>query len=90
LVPLGSVENSTRKVVHVFAVEVDFDLNRPVLSNFFEIEWPPNSGKMQQFPEVDKFGYYSLAEARQKLTPYQVPMVDRLLSIQQSEGSGTF
>ena len=49
-----------------------------IRSNLFEIEWPPRSGKMRQFPEVDRAGWFGLDEARRKLIPAQAEFIDRL------------
>jgi predicted NUDIX family NTP pyrophosphohydrolase len=50
-------------------------------SNTFEMEWPPGSGRLQSFPEVDRARYFPLEEARRKLKERQVPLLDRLESI---------
>ena len=75
LVPLGIVMQSRAKVVHAFAVEGDVD---PVTirSNEFEIEWPPRSGRMQAFPEVDRAGWFTLDEARAKIVAGQRAILD--------------
>ena len=49
-----------------------------IVSNTFELEWPPRSGRMQSFPEVDRAGWFGLDEAREKLNPAQAAFVDRL------------
>ena len=49
----------------------------------FTLEWPPRSGRLQEFPEVDRAGWHTLAEARLKLVPAQAELVDRLESILQ-------
>ena len=77
LVPLGIVMQSRAKVVHAFAVEGDVD---PVTirSNEFEIEWPPRSGRMQAFPEVDRAGWFTLDEARARIVAGQRAILDAL------------
>ena len=60
-----------------FAVAGDIDAES-ITSNTFEIEWPPRSGRRQSFPEVDRAGWFTLAEARAKLIAAQVPLLDRL------------
>jgi predicted NUDIX family NTP pyrophosphohydrolase len=52
-----------------------------VTSNTFELEWPPRSGRMQSFPEVDRASWADPAEARRKLLPSLVPFLDRLLEL---------
>ena len=76
-VPLNPVRQKSGKTVHAFAVAADFDLT-DCRSNFFEIEWPPRSGKRKRFPEVDQVGYFDLATARQKILPYQQPFITEL------------
>ncbi|HET8876325.1 MAG TPA: NUDIX domain-containing protein [Casimicrobiaceae bacterium] len=80
LVPLGIVTQSRAKVVHAFAVEGDVD---PVTirSNAFEIEWPPRSGHMQAFPEVDRAAWFTLDEARAKIVAGQRAILDALAVI---------
>jgi predicted NUDIX family NTP pyrophosphohydrolase len=75
--PLGEVRQKSGKRVSAWTFEGDFD---PALlaSNLFEMEWPPRSGKLRQFPEVDRIGWFDLDAARIKLLPAQVPFVDRL------------
>jgi predicted NUDIX family NTP pyrophosphohydrolase len=75
--PLGEVRLRSRKRVIGWALEGDFD---PALlvSNAFEMEWPPKSGRMATFPEVDRCGWFDLCAARRKLLPRQVPLLDAL------------
>jgi predicted NUDIX family NTP pyrophosphohydrolase len=74
---LGEVRQSGGKVVHVWAVEGEFDPAVSV-SNTFEIEWPPRSGRRQAFPEVDRVEWFDLATARTKLVSAQAAFLDRL------------
>lgn len=74
---LGSLRQSSRKVVHAWAVEGDGDPKR-IMSNTFEMEWPPGSGKYTHFPEVDRAEWFSAAAAREKLHAGQVGFIDRL------------
>ena len=62
-----------------WAVEGDFDVDT-LKSNTFELEWPPKSGRRQSFPEVDRAGWFSVAEARRKILPGQSAFIDRLLA----------
>jgi predicted NUDIX family NTP pyrophosphohydrolase len=78
--PLGSVTQAGGKVVHAWAVEGDLDA-AAIRSNTFSIEWPPRSGRMQQFPEVDRAGWFGIDEARVKLLEGQRPLLDRLIAI---------
>jgi predicted NUDIX family NTP pyrophosphohydrolase len=65
-------------VVHAFAAEADFE-PASLESNSFEVEWPPRSGTLREFPEVDRVEWFSPERAREKLNPAQVELVDRLL-----------
>ena len=74
---LGAFRYASGKVVHVFAGESDFDAD-DVRSNTFEIEWPPRSGRRQSFPELDAAGWFSPADARDRLIKGQRPALDAL------------
>jgi predicted NUDIX family NTP pyrophosphohydrolase len=74
---LGAVRQSGGKLVHAWALAGDLDVTKTT-SNTFEIEWPPRSGKMQAFPEVDRSGWFDLDAARRKLLPAQCAFLDRL------------
>ena len=76
-VPLAAVRQTSGKVVHAFACRGDFDPTK-VISNMFEIEWPPRSGQRRQFPEVDRAAWFDLAAARDKLIGYQRPFLIEL------------
>ena len=76
-ITLAPVNQKSGKVVHAFAFEADFDLTRCV-SNSFEMEWPPRSGRRQSFPEIDRLAYFTLAAARDKIIAYQLPLLDEL------------
>ena len=75
--PLGEVRQAGGKVVNAWALRGDLDITR-ITSNTFEIEWPPRSGKLQQFPEVDRAGWFDPDTARLKLLPAQRAFIDRL------------
>jgi predicted NUDIX family NTP pyrophosphohydrolase len=74
---LGSVKLKSGKVVVAFAVAGDLDA-ATVVSNTFELEWPPRSGRTQTVPEIDRAEWFSLDAAREKLNPAQAAFVDRL------------
>jgi len=78
MLELGTITQRSGKVVTAFAVEGDLD-PAAITSNTFAMEWPPRSGQTQEFPEVDRAGWFAPAEARQKLVPAQAELVDRLL-----------
>lgn len=77
--PLGSVRQAGGKTVHAFAFEGDFE-QRALRCNTFELEWPPRSGRKQSFAEIDRVAFFAIDEARRKLNPAQVPLLDRLLA----------
>ncbi len=77
LLELNPVPQKSGKIVHAWAVEADFDLTRFV-SNTFEIEWPPRSGRRRAFPEIDRIAYFSLPAAMKKIIAYQRPLLIEL------------
>lgn len=77
LTPLGEVKQKGGKVVIAFAAAGDLDADA-IVSNTFEIEWPPRSGKRATFPEVDRAAWFGLDEARAKINPAQAELLDRL------------
>jgi predicted NUDIX family NTP pyrophosphohydrolase len=77
-IELGSIKQKGGKTVHAWAVEGDLPGNFQVNSNTFAMEWPPHSGKMQEFPEIDQAKFFGLAEAKRKINPAQIPLLDRL------------
>ncbi|MGY1746780.1 NUDIX domain-containing protein [Blastococcus sp. SYSU D00695] len=79
LVPLGELRASG-KVLTVWAVEGDLDA-AACTSSTFELEWPPRSGRVQEFPEIDRAAWFGLPEAREKLVRGQVPFLDRLVAL---------
>jgi predicted NUDIX family NTP pyrophosphohydrolase len=76
--PLGELTQSGGKRVVAWAVSGDFD-PRTLTSNRFEMEWPPRSGQIQSFPEVDRAAWFRVAEARKRLLRAQTTFIDRLL-----------
>ena len=80
LLPLGEVRQKSGKVVAAWALEGDLDA-AAIVSNTFELEWPPRSGRMQEYPEVDRAGWFALDAARAKLLPAQAPFLDRLAEL---------
>jgi predicted NUDIX family NTP pyrophosphohydrolase len=76
-IALAPVRQGRYKVVHAWAVEGEVDETR-IRSNEFEMEWPPRSGRKMRFPEVDKGGWFTIPEARRRILPGQVPILDEL------------
>ena len=79
LLELGSVTQKGGKRVSAWAFAGDAPPGYAPASNSFEIEWPPRSGRMRSFPEVDRAEFFPVEIARQKLIAAQVPFLDRLL-----------
>jgi predicted NUDIX family NTP pyrophosphohydrolase len=77
LLDLGEVRQRAGKVVRAWAAEGDFD-PAGLTSNTFSMEWPPRSGRRQEFPEIDRAEWFTLARAREKLVEAQAAFVDRL------------
>jgi predicted NUDIX family NTP pyrophosphohydrolase len=75
---LGEIKQSGGKVVTAWALAGDFDSSR-LRSNNFTLEWPPRSGVMREFPELDRAGWFDADAARQKLIRGQAEFIDRLL-----------
>jgi predicted NUDIX family NTP pyrophosphohydrolase len=75
--PLGSVTQKGGKVVHGWAFEGDCD-PAAIVSNTFELAWPPGSGRLESFPEVDRAAFFRLDEARRRINPAQVALIDAL------------
>lgn len=76
-IDLGEARQSGGKIVRAWAVEGDLDPSTAV-SNTFEIEWPPRSGRLQSFPELDRVAWFDLATARSLIVEGQRPLLDRL------------
>ncbi|MGB2721896.1 NUDIX domain-containing protein [Rhodococcus sp. SBT000017] len=79
-VELGTVTQRGGKIVTAFGVEADLDVSNAV-SNTFEIEWPPKSGLIKSFPEVDRVEWFPVAQARTKLLVSQHPFLDALEAV---------
>ena len=79
LVELGSVRQKSGKVVTAWGVETDFDVTT-LVSNLFELEWPPRSGVRREYPEVDRGEWFGVEAARVKINSAQAAFVDRLVA----------
>jgi predicted NUDIX family NTP pyrophosphohydrolase len=80
LLDLGEVRQKAGKVVRAWAAVGDLDA-AAVVSNTFEMVWPPRSGQLRSFPEIDRAGWFGLAEARERILPAQAPFLDRLAEL---------
>ena len=74
---LGEVRQKSGKIVRAWALRGELDVDS-VRSNTFELEWPPRSGRLQAFPEVDRAQWFALEQARTKINAAQVSLLDRL------------
>lgn len=77
LIELGTIKQSGKKLITAFAVEMDVDAEN-VKSNLFDLEWPPKSGNIQQFPENDKAEWFPIETARNKIFKGQKGFLDKL------------
>jgi predicted NUDIX family NTP pyrophosphohydrolase len=77
-IDLGEITQRSGKRVAVWAVDADLDPDT-FESNFFEMEWPPRTGRREHFPEIDRCAYFDLETARRKMNPRQVVFLDRLV-----------
>jgi predicted NUDIX family NTP pyrophosphohydrolase len=77
---LSPIKQKAGKTVYAWAIEGNVDTTK-VKSNFFEMEWPPRSGKKQSFPEIDKACWYTLSKAREKINSSQAAWLDQLLQV---------
>jgi predicted NUDIX family NTP pyrophosphohydrolase len=85
-IDLPPVKQPSGKIVTAFAVRGNLDLEGTV-SNTFELEWPRGSGKVREFPEIDRVGWFSVDQARSKLLKGQRPLLDHLMSAVEADGS---
>lgn len=83
---IGYVKQSGGKRVHAWAFVGEWD-PAELVSNSFELEWPPRSGRMQSFPEVDRAAFFSADEAQDKIIAAQRPFIARALEFSRSLGS---
>lgn len=81
---LGAVKQPSGKVIHAWAFEGDLDAKK-IKSNTFSLEWPPQSGKQQEFPEADRAEWFDIDLAREKITRGQLEFIDELLRILESD-----
>jgi predicted NUDIX family NTP pyrophosphohydrolase len=77
-IDLGSIRQPSRKIIHIWALNLDLDADR-VRSNKFTMEWPRKSGVMKQFPEIDRAEWFDIQRSRLKIQKGQAGFIDRLL-----------
>jgi predicted NUDIX family NTP pyrophosphohydrolase len=79
-VKLSPIRQASGKWVYAWALESDFD-TRAFISGPFEMEWPPRSGRTQSFPEVDRAAWFAIDDAKRKINPAQISLLDQLSSL---------
>lgn len=75
---LSPIKQKGGKVVYAWACEGDLDPN-DISSNSFELEWPPHSGQIKKFPEIDRGAWFTPSEAKNKINTRQVAFIDEIL-----------
>jgi predicted NUDIX family NTP pyrophosphohydrolase len=78
--PLSAVKQKGGKIVHAWAVEGECDTTQ-IASNTFELEWPPKSGRIQRFAEIDRAEFFAIDVAKTKINPAQAPLIDELAEL---------
>lgn len=78
-IELSPVKSKSNKIVYAFAANEDFDTTNTT-SNLIWVDWPPKSGKKIEIPEVDKAAWFDIETAKQKILPYQLPLLEELNS----------
>lgn len=79
-IELGSIRQKGGKIVHAWAIEYKIPDDFIFVSNEFEMEWPPGSGRKEQFPEIDRIEYFGPFEAKKKINPAQAEFITRLMN----------
>lgn len=79
-IELGSVKQKGGKTVHAWAFEGTLEEGFQSVSNEFEMEWPPRSGRLERFPEIDRAGFFAIEEAKEKINVAQRALLERLLA----------
>jgi predicted NUDIX family NTP pyrophosphohydrolase len=79
-IELGELKQPSKKIVHAWALEKDLDETK-VMSNTFTLEWPKNSGRVQEYSEIDKAGWFDIEQAKKKILKGQIGFIDKLVEI---------
>ena len=77
---LDPLKQPSGKIIYAWAIEADYDPGQ-IRSNSFSLEWPPKSGKMKQYPEVDRAAWFNIAEARNKILAGQIGFIEQLIAV---------
>lgn len=84
---LGWIRQKGGKTVYAWAVEGELD-PAVIRSNTFTLEWPPGSGRIEEFPEVDRASFFSVGEAKARINPGHVPLLERLAQVLRERAVG--
>jgi predicted NUDIX family NTP pyrophosphohydrolase len=76
-IPLNSIKQKGGKEIYSWAIEYDIDPSK-IKSNFFKLEWPPNSGKINEYPEIDKADWFTVLDAKAKIIQGQILLLEQL------------
>ena len=85
-VPLTAIKQKGGKIVHAWAFQGNCD-PAAIVSNTFTLEWPPRSGQQLEFPEIDRAGFFDMAQARRKIKAEQQPFLDQVEGLVKGEAS---
>lgn len=83
LINLGNIKQKGGKIVHAWAFITSISGQPDIQSNLFSLEWPKGSGKLIEFPEIDKGLFMKIEEAKIKINPAQIPFLERLEEIKE-------
>ncbi|MBS1914716.1 MAG: NUDIX domain-containing protein [Bacteroidetes bacterium] len=86
-IELGTAKQKSGKIIYCWAIEHDVDASK-IKSNTFELEWPPKSGKKQNFPEVDRAAWFAQNDAEKKIVSGQKPFIERLIAFLDPKAHG--
>ena len=79
-ISLPPIKQKSGKIVHCWALESDLDITT-IVSNTFELEWPPKSGKRKTYPEIEKAAWFTIKVAKEKINERQIPLLSALQQI---------
>jgi predicted NUDIX family NTP pyrophosphohydrolase len=86
---LGVIRQKGGKLVHAWGFTGEWPAGFTPVSNLFSMEWPPGSGRWQSFPEVDRVEFFPLSEARRRIKPTQIPLLDELEQLLAAAGQSS-
>jgi predicted NUDIX family NTP pyrophosphohydrolase len=84
--PLGSIKMKSGKIIHIWLFFGDWDeRTQPLVSNTFDLEWPPKSGKFTATPEVDRAEWMNFEKAKKMINPNQIPFLERAIELHEKD-----